>query len=147
MSRAIKIDPITRTVEEIDIPATHDAVRPIVGQKYFDYARLGSGVVALVDDEGLKRGPGQSYWRFKKSRVMMAGIAVLFSLGDEDLEALDDQVTVEQTKELIEWIGNSADAEQLIRKGIIDRPATTINGEPIWTWRPEGNEVPANRRN
>lgn len=136
MSRAIKIDPVARTVEEIDIPATHDAVRPIVGQQYFDYARLGSNVVALVDDMGLRR-VGQHYWHFKQSKVMMAGIAVMFSFGDEDLESLDPRVGLEQTRGYIEWLGTAKEAEQAILKGIVDRPLITINDEVIWAWCPD----------
>ena len=136
MSRAIKIDPINRTVEEIDIPATHNAIRRIVGQPYIDYAHLGSRVVALVDDTGLKR-VGQHYWHFKKSPVMMAGVAVLFSLGYEDLEPLDDQVSLLVTRDIIEWIGTAADAEWFIQNGIVDRPIMTINDEVIWAWCPD----------
>ncbi len=139
MSRAIKIDPVARTVEEIDIPPTHDAVRPIVGQEYFDYARLGSGVVALVDDQGLRR-VGQHYWHFRQSKVMMAGVAVMFSLGTEDLEPLDDRVGLEQTRSYIEWLGTAAEAEQAIRKGIVHRPMITMNDEVIWAWSPDENQ-------
>lgn len=139
MTRAIIINPFRRSVLEIAIPNTRiETIYEEIGHEGFDIARLGSNVVAFVDDAGLKR-KDQRYWFFNKpgGGVLMAGKALLLSMGfDGETLELDRRVDVNVTRGFVQFIGNADAAEVAIIAGAVARPEITVNGNVTWRWSP-----------
>ena len=142
--RATLINPFDQTVEDIDIPnAEIETIYEQVGHEGFDISRLGSNVVAFVDEMGLYR-KDQRYWHFDMpgGRVLMAGKALLLSMNPagETIE-LDPRATVELTRHYVQFIGDKNHAEVFIKEGIVGRPEITVNGEVVWQWTPDEEKL------
>jgi hypothetical protein len=138
--RAILIDPVNRVVEEKDLPnAELQTIYSEIGVNEFSTAGLGSRVYAYIDDRGLYR-KGQSYWYFDMpgGRVLMAGKALIMSV-DHTGEAvdLDFRASVDDTRQIIRWVGKAREAEAEIVAGKVPRPSVTVNGQTVWEWSPD----------
>lgn len=137
--RAILINPFDQTIEDIDIPNVEiETIYEQIGHEGFDISRLGSNVVAFVDEMGLYR-KDQRYWLFDKpgGRVLMAGKALILSMGfDGETLELDPRATLALTRQYVRWLGNAETAEAAIVAGAVGRPEIAVNGHVIWQWSP-----------
>ena len=142
--RATLINPFDNTIEDIDIPNTKiETIYEQIGAGRFDIARLGSNVVAFVDDMGLYR-KDQRFWFFdmQGGRKLMAGKALLLSTDFEgETIELDPRATLELTRAFVRFIGNGDAAEVAIVAGAVKRPETTINSKVTWQWSPSEQKL------
>lgn len=142
--RAILINPFDQTVEDIDIPNGEiGTIYEQIGVEGFDISRLGGGVVAFVDDTGLKR-KGQRYWCFNAPGVgvLMAGKGLLLSISPEgETSALADHASVEMTRRIVKFIGDATAVEKAIAEGLVTRPTITVNDRVIWLWTPSEEKL------
>jgi hypothetical protein len=146
--RAILICPFDLTVSEVDLPdLDRVTIAQRIGVKWMDRTQLGSGVIAYVDDVGLKR-KDQRFWHFVQSPTVMAGRAVLASLDANtgDTVPLDPRASLEWTANHVAFLGDADAVERNIQLGLLDRPGvtcTTFDGEgkpvveTLWRWTPD----------
>ena len=103
--RAILINPITRTVSDIDTAAGLDDLYDILQVDLITVMRVGAGHAMILDDEGLlKDNSEQEYFQLKGMDQPLAGRALI--LADEYGENRAATLTLKEVEDKVVWLDN-----------------------------------------
>lgn len=158
--RAILIDPYTRAISEISLPAPHSyrEIKAALGiESPVTHADLGGGVDMWVDDEGLLiEGGEQRFFAIRPRHhvgpsALFAGKGLILGLDRETGEtvAAPELITVELLEGDVFWLGDEWDVEAQIERGVVQRPENSMtytdeNGqqvtETLWRWQASRRE-------
>jgi hypothetical protein len=116
--RALFINSITKTIEEVEINGLEDLQRLVGG-----YIAVGTTLVkdtientVFVDDEGLLKDPN-NYFYIKGSHQPFAGNGVLIGTNDEG-DSIDTNFILNDITNLVQFLSTS-DVVDLINQGLI----------------------------
>ena len=106
--RAILIDPITKTVAEVNYDGNYKSIYSLIGCDCYTVVNFGYGVTLFVDDEGLLTYPNpHGYFRLNGYNATLASKGLLLSTNAEgESVALTSLVTVESVQRALEWVEN-----------------------------------------
>lgn len=135
------VRPSERLVHMADHPTLNDALLA-AGLKPRE---VDHGVVLLRDDGGglsvmvdewslLNHAREGEYWSLGGRLYNGPAVLYVWGQGGETLNMRSE--TVEQIKQLVQWIGTSTDVEAAIKEGQAERPIQSINGQVVWQWTP-----------
>ena len=103
--RAVKIDPVSRTVTEIDLKKnpnrTLDELYEIIGCDLVELVQIDADMVMVVDEEG-KCKTVQGAFSFIGSGMVIAGTAIILSGDSNKLKALPENLASFQM--MTEWV-------------------------------------------
>ena len=103
--RAVKIDPASRTVTEIDLKKnpnrTIDELYEIIGCDLVELVELDRSIIMVVDEEG-KCKEVQGAFTFIGSGMIIAGTAVILGGNSNKLKALPENLASFQM--ITEWV-------------------------------------------
>lgn len=100
--RAILIDPVAKTVTEVDHKDDYRDIYRLIEAEPFTVLEVGPGDWLFLDDEGLYR-PGQKFFRWKDYPQPLAGKGLLLG-GDEEGDSVDTQRTIEWVQEHVGFL-------------------------------------------
>lgn len=102
--RAYLIDPITRTITEVDYSGDYHQIYTFIGCETFDMSRLNhAGDVVFVDDAGLlKPQPPENFFYHANYPEPLAGRGLVLGT-DEEGETVAPSVTYAELTEMIRW--------------------------------------------
>ena len=102
---AVKIDPVSRTVTEIDLKKnpnrTLDELYEIIGCDLVELVELDRGIIMVVDEEG-KCKEVQGAFTFISSGMIIAGTAIILGGDSNKLKALPENLASFQM--MTEWV-------------------------------------------
>lgn len=139
MTNFILIDPLARSVHNLEAPDWRDAARAIgLDPSAVDHGTVarssrGHGFGIWVYEWGLKAPLIDRY--FSLNRQLFNGPAVLYAF-DAQGETVDcpQPMADHIRREHLAWYDSAAEAERAIMADLIDRPESSINGEVFWRW-------------
>ena len=103
--RAVKIDPVSRTVTEIDLKKnpnrTLDELYSIIGCDLVELVQIDADMVMVVDEEG-KCKAGQGAFTFIGWGTVIAGTAIILGGDSNKLKALPENLASFQM--MTEWV-------------------------------------------
>ena len=103
--RAVKIDPVSRTVTEIDLKknpnSTLQELYEIIGCDLVELVELDRGIIMVVDEEG-KCKAVQGAFTFIGCGTVIAGTAIILGGSGEHLKALPENLASFQM--MTEWV-------------------------------------------
>ena len=103
--RAVKIDPVSRTVTEIDLKKnpnrTLDELYRIIGCDLVELVQIDADMVMVVDEEG-KCKTVQGAFTFIGSDMVIAGTAIILGGDSNKLKALPENLASFQM--MTEWV-------------------------------------------
>lgn len=100
--RALLIDPVAKTVSEIDVENDWQAIAKAIGCSYIEAVPIGAGHVMYVDEEGLLQNPRQPFFETTLFPQPLCGKAIILGVkrnGDET----DATVSVGKIMECVRW--------------------------------------------
>ena len=125
--RFILIDPARRAVERVEADDVHKA-SPKLSTSNVGHGSVAPGIGIIVYQYGLLEGAGPY---FALDRQLYAGDAILYGV-DQAGETIDMPPRLPIAAPL--WLDTKEDVERAIRKGLVDRPQTAVNGAVLWQW-------------
>ena len=103
--RAIKIDPVSRTVTEINLKKnpnrTFEELYEIIGCDLVELVELDRGIIMVVDEEG-KCKAVQGAFTFIGSGMIIAGTAIILGGNGDHFKALPENLASFQM--MTEWV-------------------------------------------
>ena len=103
--RAIKIDPVSRTVTEVDLKKnpnrTFEELYEIIGCDLVELVELDRGIIMVIGEEG-KCKTVQGAFTFIGSGMIIAGIAIILGGDSNKLKALPENLASFQM--MTEWV-------------------------------------------
>ena len=103
--RAIKIDPVSRTVTEINLKKnpnrTFEELYEIIGCDLVELVELDRGIIMMVDEEG-KCKAVQGAFTFIGSGMIIAGTAIILGGNGDHFKALPENLASFQM--MTEWV-------------------------------------------
>ena len=103
--RAVKIDPVSRTVTEIDLKKnpnrTLDELYSIIGCDLIELVELDRGIIMVVDEEG-KCKTVQGAFTFIGSGMIIAGTAIILGGNGNRFKTLPENLASFQM--MTEWV-------------------------------------------
>jgi hypothetical protein len=108
--RALLIDPVARTITEIDVGDADGELYTALGCDWIDRVSLGGGVDLWIDDEGRLAYPNPLGY-FKVSGVIFCGRGVLLGVRGPESVALSPLITPEAVAGVVEWLGIPPESE------------------------------------
>ena len=103
--RAIKIDPVSRTVTEVDLKKnpnrTFEELYEIIGCDLVELVELDRGIIMVVDEEG-KCKAVQGAFTFIGSGMIIAGTAIILGGNGDHFKALPENLASFQM--MTEWV-------------------------------------------
>lgn len=110
--KALLIDPVTRTISEVEYNGNYKQIYDLIDADTFDIARLyPNGDGAFVDDEGLLK-PCDHFWLHENYPSPLAGKGLLLGCDDEgesiapstDIESLRNAVRFMSRNDVLDWL-------------------------------------------
>ena len=104
--RAILIEPLTKSVKLIDMPRDFEAMkRDLLKCDMADAVRLGGGIVAWIDEEGmLKDWDAQGFTQFGADLTLAGNIVLTSENAQGDMTSLPNEFTPFIAKSVISFI-------------------------------------------
>ena len=103
--RAVKIDPVSRTVTEIDLKKnpnlTFDELYEIIGCDLVELVELDRGIIMVVDEEG-KCKAVQGVFTFIGWKTVIVGTAIILGGSGDRFKALPENLASFQM--MTEWV-------------------------------------------
>jgi hypothetical protein len=88
----------------------------------------GIGVAIVVFEHGLFAPPEKTFY-FSIGRQMFAGNAILYAF-----DGAGETIDMPERLPPVMFYKSFREVERAIERGDIDRPATFVNGAPMWSW-------------
>jgi Domain of unknown function (DUF3846) len=110
--RAILIDPVERTITEVEHDGNYKSIYPQLGCDLFTCVYLENDDAIFVDDEGLLKG-GQHFFKVNTYPQPLAGRGLILGC-DADGETVGATISLAEITERITFLGDLAGAQTYI---------------------------------
>lgn len=135
--RAFLIDPVPRTVEQLDFQGDYEEIQRALGyddaRPLFTVIEVQNGDTLFVDDEGLLK-PGLSAFHWRGYHAPLAGKGLLLGT-DREGSSTDARATLEEVREHVVWTDLVTTGDFDDSGGTVELPNGTVaimGPQPIW---------------
>jgi len=102
--RALLIDPIARTITEVEHEDKYTDIYRLIEAQPFDVMNIGDGESLFFDDEGLlKEPPPIDYFRFGDDGHPISGKALVLGVNDEG-DSIATKLTIAELQGMVQFL-------------------------------------------
>lgn len=102
--RAILIDPVARTVTEVDYDGNYKSIYRLIEAHPFQVLQINETESVFIDDEGLLHEPSPThYFRFGTDGHPVSGKGLVLGVDDEG-ESVATQLTIAELQDMIQFV-------------------------------------------